>query len=43
MAISPILLNGSIQQTDNVLHNQLRQMEKEIGRASCRERVWTGV
>ena len=28
MAISPILLNGSIQQTDNVLHNQLRQMEK---------------
>jgi hypothetical protein len=28
MAISPILLNGSIQQTDNVLHNQLKQVEK---------------
>ena len=28
MAISPILLNGSIQQTDNVLHNQLKQAEK---------------
>lgn len=28
MAISPILLNGSIQQTDNVLHNQMRQVEK---------------
>lgn len=28
MAISPILLNGSIQQTDNVLHNQIRQVEK---------------
>lgn len=28
MAISPILLNGSIQQTDNVLHNQVKQVEK---------------
>ena len=28
MAISPILLNGSIQQTDNVLHNQMKQVEK---------------
>ncbi len=28
MAISPILLNGSIQQTDNVLHNQVKQAEK---------------
>ncbi len=28
MAISPILLNGSIQQTDNVLHNQTKQIEK---------------
>lgn len=28
MAISPILLNGSIQQTDNVLHNQTKQVEK---------------
>ena len=28
MAISPILLNGSIQQTVNVLHNQLKQVEK---------------
>lgn len=28
MAISPILLNGSIQQTDNVLHNQVKQTEK---------------
>lgn len=28
MAISPILLNASIQQTDNVLHNQLKQVEK---------------
>ncbi len=41
MAISPILLNGSIQQTDNVLHNQLRQewrrgwLIREIYR--CRE------
>jgi DNA replication protein DnaC len=30
MSISPILLNGSIQQTDNVLHNQLRQAEKGL-------------
>lgn len=28
MAISPVLLNGSIQQTDNVLHNQVKQAEK---------------
>ena len=28
MAISPILLNASIQQTDNVLHNQVKQVEK---------------
>ncbi len=28
MAISPILLHGSIQQTDNVLHNQVKQIEK---------------
>lgn len=28
MAISPILLNGSIQQTDNVLHNQVKHAEK---------------
>lgn len=28
MAISPILLNASIQQTDNVLQNQTRQVEK---------------
>ena len=28
MAISPVLLNGSIQQTDNVLHNQMKQVEK---------------
>lgn len=28
MAISPILLNGTIQQTDNVLHNQVKQAEK---------------
>lgn len=28
MAISPILLNGSIQQTDHVLHNQLKETEK---------------
>ncbi|MFG6368621.1 MAG: hypothetical protein K1W16_09385 [Lachnospiraceae bacterium] len=30
MAISPILLNGSIQQTDNVLHNQVKQVEKGV-------------
>ncbi|MDE6915497.1 MAG: hypothetical protein K2P39_01690 [Lachnospiraceae bacterium] len=30
MAISPILLNGSIQQTDNVLHNQIKQVEKGV-------------
>jgi hypothetical protein len=30
MSISPILLNGSIQQTDNVLHSQLRQAEKGV-------------
>jgi hypothetical protein len=30
MAISPILLNGSIQQTDNILHNQLKQVEKGV-------------
>lgn len=28
MAISPILLNGTIQQTDHVLHDQTRQVEK---------------
>ena len=28
MAVSPILLHGTIQQTDNVLHNQLKQIEK---------------
>lgn len=28
MSISPIMLNGSIQQTDNVLHNQIKQVEK---------------
>lgn len=28
MAISPILFNASIQQTDNVLQNQTRQVEK---------------
>jgi hypothetical protein len=28
MSISPILLNGSIQQTDNVLHNQVKHAEK---------------
>ena len=28
MAISPVLLNGSIQQTDNVLQNQIKQVEK---------------
>ena len=28
MAISPILLNGTIQQTDHVLHDQVRQVEK---------------
>ena len=28
MAISPILLHGTIQQTDNVLHNQVKQVEK---------------
>lgn len=28
MAISPIMLNGSIQQTDNVLQNQVKQVEK---------------
>ena len=28
MAISPILLHGTIQQTDNVLHNQVKQAEK---------------
>ena len=28
MAISPILLNASIQQTDNVLQNQVKQVEK---------------
>ena len=30
MAISPILLNGSIQQTDNILHNQVKQVEKGV-------------
>jgi hypothetical protein len=30
MAISPILLNGSIQQTDNILQNQLKQVEKGV-------------
>jgi hypothetical protein len=30
MSISPILLNGSIQQTDNVLQSQLRQVEKGV-------------
>ncbi|MCD8039001.1 MAG: hypothetical protein LUE96_07950 [Lachnospiraceae bacterium] len=30
MAISPVLLNGSIQQTDNVLHDQVRQAEKGV-------------
>lgn len=28
MAISPVLLNGTIQQTDSVLHNQVKQIEK---------------
>ena len=28
MSISPIMLNVSIQQTDNVLHNQVKQVEK---------------
>ena len=28
MAISPVLLNGTIQQTDNVLHNQTKMVEK---------------
>ena len=28
MSISPIMLNGSIQQTDNVLQNQVKQVEK---------------
>lgn len=28
MAISPILLNGTIQQTNDVLQNQTRQIEK---------------
>lgn len=51
MAISPILLNGSIQQTDNVLHNQLKQVEKgmvdqgniQVRRtksSSCRQNRW---
>ena len=30
MAVSPILLNGTIQQTDNILHNQLKQVEKGV-------------
>ena len=30
MAISPILFNASIQQTDNVLHNQVKQVEKGV-------------
>lgn len=30
MAISPILLNGTIQQTDNVLHNQTKMVEKGL-------------
>ena len=30
MAISPVLLNGSIQQTDNILQNQTRMMEKGV-------------
>ncbi len=30
MAISPVLLNGSIQQTDNILHNQTKMMEKGV-------------
>ena len=30
MAICPILLNGSIQQTDNILHNQVKQVEKGV-------------
>jgi hypothetical protein len=30
MSISPILLNGSIQQTDNVLQSQLRHAEKGV-------------
>ena len=30
MAISPILLNGNIQQTDNILHNQVKQVEKGV-------------
>ena len=30
MAISPILYNASIQQTDNVLQNQVKQVEKGV-------------
>lgn len=30
MAISPILLNGTIQQTHDVLQNQTRQVEKGV-------------
>lgn len=30
MAISPIMLNGSIQQTDNVLNDQTRQAERGV-------------
>ncbi len=45
MAISPILLNGSIQQTDNVLHNQLKQVEKGMvdqGNIQVQEEKWIG-
>ena len=28
MAMSPVLQNGTIQQTDSVLHNQVKQIEK---------------
>ena len=30
MAKIPILINGSIQQTDNILHNQVKQVEKGV-------------
>lgn len=30
MAVSPILLNATIQQTNDVLQNQTRQVEKEM-------------
>lgn len=30
MAVSPILLNATIQQTDAVLHNQMKQLEKGV-------------